>query len=189
MANLDIAPTFLDVAGIKAPDHFQGRSFKKLASGEKMDKPWNNEFAYEYFWKYNFPQTPTTFAVRTDKYKLIQYHGVWDREELYDIVNDPTEMNNLAEDPALYNEKIRLRKRIYTLLDNDRNEHVVPYTERKSSGAIYRRQVDKEAQNFPSEWLKSGTETRVELFEGLILDSKNKAAYLKEMLAAEREKK
>ncbi|MFT5578365.1 MAG: N-acetylglucosamine-6-sulfatase [Paraglaciecola psychrophila] len=156
VANLDIAPTLLAMAGIAAPAHFQGRSFKALAAGETLEQPWNNEFAYEYFWEYTFPQTPTTLAVRTDRYKLIQYHGIWDREELYDLRNDPKEMNNLADAPALSEQKIALRKRLYTLLANNAGELVVPYTARKSSGAIYRRSGDNAAQDFPERWLKSG---------------------------------
>lgn len=172
VANLDIAPTILDIAGIDSPDHFQGRSFRKLANGEPMTEPWNNEFAYEYFWEYNFPQTPTTFAVRTDKYKLIQYHGVWDREELYDIVNDPQEMTNLADDPALLETKVYLRKRLYALSANTHGEHVVPYTERKSIGSTYRHVDDIEAADFPKEWLRTGDE--VDLNQGHIPDSPEK---------------
>ena len=44
---------------------------------------------YEYYWEYNFPQTPTTFALRGKRYKFIQYHGIWDIDELYDLKNDP----------------------------------------------------------------------------------------------------
>jgi len=185
VANLDVAPTLLAVAGIDAPKHFQGRSFKALASGETLDKPWNNEFAYEYFWEYNFPQTPTTLAVRTDRYKLIQYHGIWDTEELYDLSNDPKEMNNLADDPALYEEKIRLRKRLYALVANNNDELVVPYSARKSSGAIFRRSGDGAAQDFPQQWLKSGEESRASLFEGLVPDGKGKALFLKTLMPEE----
>ena len=153
VANLDIAPTILTLAGLESPEYFQGRSFTKLASGEKLDKPWNNEFAYEYFWEFNFPHTPTTFAVRTDKFKLIQYHGIWDQEELYDMVNDPKEMNNLINDPAYLETKKRLRKRIFALMGNQRGEHVVPYTERTQDGAIYRAPGDSKAADFPEHWL------------------------------------
>ncbi len=36
--------------------------------------------------------------MRTDKYKYIKYHGIWDRNELYDLQNDPEEMYNLIAD-------------------------------------------------------------------------------------------
>ena len=43
--------------------------------------------------------TPTMFGMRTDQYKYIRYQGIWDRNELYDLVNDPHEMYNLIGDP------------------------------------------------------------------------------------------
>ena len=43
--------------------------------------------------------TPTVFGMRTDKYKYIRYQGIWDRNELYDLENDPDEMYNLIADP------------------------------------------------------------------------------------------
>ena len=177
VANLDIAPTLLEIAGVERPAQFQGRSFARLGSGEALDEPWNNEFAYEYFWEYDFPQTPTTFALRTDRYKLIQYHGVWDREELYDVINDPTEMNNLAEDPNLIGVKVALRKRIYALSANQRGEHVVPYTERKHRGATFRDRPAIKAADFPEEWLRDGDEA--DLDEANIDDSVEKFEQLR----------
>lgn len=177
VANLDIAPTILDIAGAERPEQFQGRSFKKLGSGEKLEQPWNNEFAYEYFWEYDYPQTPTTFAVRTDQYKLIQYHGVWDREELYDMINDPTEMNNLIEDPDMIEVKVALRKRIYALAANQRGERVVPYTERLHRGSTFRNMTDIKAADFPEDWLRTGEEA--DRFEADIDDSREKYEMLK----------
>jgi hypothetical protein len=96
--------------------------------------------------------------VRTDKYKLIQYHGIWDREELYDMINDPTEMKNLAEDSEFLQIKIDLRKRIYILSGNTDGEHVVPYTERKHAGNRFRDMTATTASDFPKEWLRTGEE-------------------------------
>jgi N-acetylglucosamine-6-sulfatase len=177
VANLDIAPTLLEIAGVERPEQFQGRSFAKLGSGQELDQPWNNEFVYEYFWEYDFPQTPTTLALRTDRYKLIQYHGVWDREELYDVINDPAEMNNLAEDPDLIAVKVALRKRIYALTGNQRGEHVVPYTERKHRGATFRDRTATKAADFPEEWLRDGDEA--DLDEANIDDSVEKLEMLR----------
>ncbi len=96
--NIDIAPTILDIAGMKQkPKQMIGLSFYPLMKGEKTD--WRKEFYYEYYWERAFPQTPTTFGVRTDKYKYIFYHGIWDTNELYDLENDPHEMHNLANNP------------------------------------------------------------------------------------------
>ena len=97
--NIDIAPTILDLAGIEALPSFDGRSFKSLLEGRSVES-WGDTIYYEYFWERPFPQTPTVHAVRTNKYKFIRYHGIWDLNELYDIENDPMEMYNLIRDPA-----------------------------------------------------------------------------------------
>ncbi|MCC6694793.1 MAG: DUF4976 domain-containing protein, partial [Candidatus Hydrogenedentes bacterium] len=53
---------------------------------------------YEYFWERSFAQTPSVLGVRTERHKLMKYHGVWDRYEIYDLQADPNEMNNLLGD-------------------------------------------------------------------------------------------
>jgi N-acetylglucosamine-6-sulfatase len=93
ITNLDIAPTILTAAGIAVPPHFQGFSILEIAQGK--ESPWREDFLYEYFWERSFPQTPSVLGVRTRRYKYMKYHGVWDRYELYDLEQDPHEMNNL----------------------------------------------------------------------------------------------
>ncbi|MFA6241262.1 MAG: sulfatase [Candidatus Hydrogenedentales bacterium] len=91
--NTDYAPTFLEAAGCPIPSSMQGRSFYPLLEGKKIG--WRDAFLYEYFWERSYPQTPTVQGIRTDRYKLMRFHGVWDRYELYDLQEDPDEMNNL----------------------------------------------------------------------------------------------
>jgi len=62
-------------------------------------------------------------------------------------------MNNLINVPDYQPVKKRLRKRIYALMGNQRGERVVPYTERKNDGAIYRAPGDRKAADFPEQWL------------------------------------
>ena len=119
VANIDIAPTMLRLAGAQAPDHYDGASFahlpayrsaaKEQQASEQRKRGWRDELTYEYYWEFNYPQTPTVFALRTDRYKYIQYHGVWDTEELYDLRSDPAESDNLIEDPQLLSVKVDLR--------------------------------------------------------------------------------
>jgi len=101
MLNIDFAPTILETAGVSIPDSIQGRSFLGLLQGKTTD--WRKDFLYEYFWEAAFPQTPTVFGVRGERYKLITYHGVWDKYEMYDLVEDPDEMNNLIGHISLGN--------------------------------------------------------------------------------------
>ncbi|MBT8183901.1 MAG: sulfatase-like hydrolase/transferase, partial [Eudoraea sp.] len=96
--NIDIGPTVLAEAGVKQPENMPGVSFIPILTGDK-DAPSRNEIFYEYFWEYDFPMTPTVFGMRTDQYKYIKYQGIWDRNELYDLKNDPEEMYNLIADP------------------------------------------------------------------------------------------
>jgi len=95
--NTDIAPTILDAAGVSVPDTMQGGSFVPLARGQTL--PWRESVLYEYFWEEMFPENPTVFGVRTDRWKYMWYHGIHDKNELYDLKNDPHEMTNLIDDP------------------------------------------------------------------------------------------
>lgn len=95
--NVDIAPTILSCAGLEKPEQMVGESFVPLLQGK--DIPWRDRIFYEYYWEFEFPQTPTMHGVRTDKYKYIRYHGIWDTNEFYDLENDPHEMHNLIDDP------------------------------------------------------------------------------------------
>ncbi|TXK49379.1 sulfatase [Pontibacter qinzhouensis] len=98
MLNIDIAPTILAMAGLPTPDNMQGTSFLPFLKGQPVVN-WRDRMYYEYYWEWAFPQTPTVFGARTDRYKYIYNHGIWDTNELYDIKNDPEEMNNLIRDP------------------------------------------------------------------------------------------
>ena len=96
--NIDIGPTVLAEAGIKQPDNMPGVTFIPILNGD-VSATSRKEVFYEYYWEYDFPMTPTVFGMRTNQYKYIKYHGIWDRNELYDLRNDPDEMYNLIADP------------------------------------------------------------------------------------------
>ncbi|MGH7544643.1 MAG: sulfatase family protein [Gemmatimonadota bacterium] len=113
--NVDIAPTLLELAGAPAPQGRDGTSFLPLLRGESV--AWRDEIAYVYYWEYFFPHTPTTFALRTDRYKFITYHGIWDTDELYDLETDPLERRNLVDDPAHEARVKAMRDRLFERLD------------------------------------------------------------------------
>ena len=95
--NVDIAPTILEMAGLQKPEQMVGASFLPLLEGKQVD--WRDRIFYEYYWEFDYPQTPTMHGVRTDQYKLIRYHGIWDANEFFDLKNDPYEIHNLIADP------------------------------------------------------------------------------------------
>ena len=108
--NLDIGPTLLEAAGAPIPSTVHGKSFLPLLTGKPTS--WRTEFVYEYFWERDFPQTPTVIGLRTDQYSFMQYHGLWDLDELYDVRKDPQQRNNLLGDVRTTTESGRLFGRI-----------------------------------------------------------------------------
>ncbi|MBI5769244.1 MAG: sulfatase [Verrucomicrobia bacterium] len=96
--NIDLAPTWLDLAGVAAPREMQGRSWKPLAAGQKV-VDWRTSFLAEYFYENNFA-TPTIVGVRTANAKLVKYPGHTEWTEVFDLAVDPYELKNLAGDPA-----------------------------------------------------------------------------------------
>jgi len=81
--NLDLAPTWLDLAGLPSNPGMQGRSWRPLAEGRPVD--WRTTFLAQYFRENAFPTTPTTVAVRTATAKLIRYPGHDEWTELFDL--------------------------------------------------------------------------------------------------------
>jgi hypothetical protein len=96
--------------------------------------------------------TPGTFAITRGNMKYIQYYGVYDREELYDLATDPDEMHNLIDDPAHFQTRIALRQALFDQLANRDGRHVIPYTQRLSTGAVRRGVDGTRGADFPAEW-------------------------------------
>lgn len=114
--NIDIAPTVFAVAGLKPLSNMDGKSLLPLMLGEEI--AWRDEVYYEYYWERDFPHTPTVFGIRTEKYKYMTYHGIWDIDELYDMENDPDEMHNLISKPEMKDTIIELRNKVFNWLKN-----------------------------------------------------------------------
>lgn len=115
--NIDVASTILGVFGVALPSdlprarQMDGRSFLPLLEGKEID--WREHLLYEYHWEWNFPATPTLFAIRTDRYKYVYHHGVWDIDALYDLETDPIERHNLINVPAYQEQIVELRDQLF----------------------------------------------------------------------------
>lgn len=97
--NIDYAPTFLDLAGIEKPADMQGVSLVPLLKGEHPDN-WRNSIYYHF---YEYPaehMVKRHYGVRNDRYKLMHFYNDIDKWELYDLQNDPMEMNNIYGQPG-----------------------------------------------------------------------------------------
>ncbi len=109
--NTDMAPTLLSLANVEVPEDMVGASMEPLfdpSNGSKL-----RDYLYYHYYDYN--QKSTNHDVRkhdgiSDKrYKLIHFYGsgngkpdndALDCYELYDLQEDPYEMNNVYGDPA-----------------------------------------------------------------------------------------
>jgi len=98
VANIDFAPTILDLAGLPVPESMQGRSVAPLLRGERPDD-WRTSIYYRYYHDPGNHNTRAHYGVRTATHKLIHY---WTKDawELYDLVTDPTEQHNLLFEEA-----------------------------------------------------------------------------------------
>ena len=184
VANIDIAPTLLAFAGLDTQPHYDGASFAHLPKGtsEANTYPgssvaWRNSLTYEYYWEFNYPQTPTTFAIRTHRYKYIQYHGVWDTEELFDLQADPAESRNLIESAELLETKVALRQSLYRSLTNRSGVNAIPYSQKFNQGAVFRHADRSAAAEYPDKWLRRGKAP--DRWEHVLPDGPEKAKRLK----------
>lgn len=157
VANIDIAPTVLEAAGLRAPDDLDGRSFLTLLQGKTV--PWRETLLYEYYWERNFPQTPTMHALREDRYKYIHYHGVWDTDELYDIQADPKESKNLIASPAHQQIIKEMNKRLFDTLTQTAGMYIPLY---RDAGAQQNLRLEGRTgpANFPERILVTETPNR-----------------------------
>ena len=122
-ANIDIAPTLLEAAGLRAPGHFHGASLLPIARGESPAN-WRTELLYEYFWERWAPSTPTLHALITPSHKFVRAYGLWDLHEYYDLKNDPNELHNLFTNPSHRNDALEMDKRLFELLANTGGKHI-----------------------------------------------------------------
>jgi N-acetylglucosamine-6-sulfatase len=91
VANVDVAPTLLDLAGLPVPERMQGRSLRPMLAdpGARV----RDALLYTYWFEPPYP-VPTAHAVVTDRYKWIE---LGDRPPvLYDLAADPHERDDLG---------------------------------------------------------------------------------------------
>lgn len=117
---IDTAPSILDLCAAPPLVQIQGRSWKQLVT--QGEPAWRTAWFYEYNYEKQFPYTPNIRGIRTDRWKFIRYphgDGSPDRHhpELYDLVNDPLEIHNLAGIPEYQPLRSHLECRLQELLN------------------------------------------------------------------------
>ncbi len=114
--DIDIAPTLLDLAGVKVPDHMQGKSVVGLVGAENPN--WRREWLYDYYEYPGANQVKPHRGIRTERYKLIHYYQEPQEFELYDLGNDPGETQNLYGNP----QHLALQQNLWNRLQKLENE-------------------------------------------------------------------
>jgi N-acetylglucosamine-6-sulfatase len=113
--NIDLAPTILELAGVTIPDYVQGESMVPLFENSG-DHQWRSSFMFEYYVDDAYPYAgPDMLSIRTKQFKLVDAFLKKDIDELYDLDNDPGEMNNLIGNPKYDRIEKDLRKELKKL--------------------------------------------------------------------------
>jgi len=94
----DLAPTILDMAGLNTSFHTQARSLLPLLQGEEMEPR-----------AAQISELRDSRMIFDGRYKFVENDG--DRDELYDLQQDPKELENLADKEPGRREKMRSRLR------------------------------------------------------------------------------
>lgn len=103
----DVFPTLCELTGIKIPETVEGKSLVSAMNGDKTKIHNNLYFGYG----------TLTRSIKTDVYKLILYsYGKTNQIQLFNLVEDPEEIRNLADDITfsktitdLYSKLLKLR--------------------------------------------------------------------------------
>jgi arylsulfatase A-like enzyme len=111
--NVDLAPTIAELAGVGPLTELDGRSLVPLIEGGTG--PWREAILEEY-WFRSLILIPTHASVRTPSWKYIEYDDGF--AELYDLVDDPAELTNLAADAAYADVRATLAAQL-AVLKND----------------------------------------------------------------------
>jgi arylsulfatase A-like enzyme len=102
--NIDFAPTILELAGAGSSAAAQGRSFAAMIRGKSVSG-WRKSWRYEYSATAGWGLPSFEGVRRNDGWKYVRFP---DWEQLYNLREDPTEIRNLAGDPAARKQKARL---------------------------------------------------------------------------------
>jgi len=115
--NLDFLPTFLDYAGIQKPRDVQGESFRPLLNNQLSEDDFRGAIYYHYYDFPAFHMVKKHYGIRTQRYKLMHFYDDIDVWELYDLEEDPQELNNVYDHPSYADVQNQLHQQLDSLQD------------------------------------------------------------------------
>ena len=159
--NTDFAPTLIELAGGEKPEYMQGNSFKEILETGNEPENWPDATYYRYWMHMAHAHAnPAHFGVRTKDFKLIFFYGCdyfkrfqdsdWPDNkslpfttkrpleywtppawELYDLKNDPQEMNNLFGEPGYEGITKELKSKLKSLREElDETDEAYPHIQK-----------------------------------------------------------
>lgn len=143
--NLDIAPTLLDAAQVDIPSTVHGKSFLPLLQGKAED--WRTEWLYHYEWERDYPYTPTIHGLRTEQHSLMQYYGIWDKDELYDVAKDQEQTTNILGDVRI----VRERGSLFHQIPDEERQQLVNGLQRKMAKILAETGGDPRLSGLPQD--------------------------------------
>lgn len=110
VANIDLAPTFAELGGMSAPENINGLSLVPLLKDAETE--WRDAILIEHWPTEDGigSKIPEFSAVRTAEWKYVEYST--GERELYDLVNDPYELENIADQPNHADLQKKLKARL-----------------------------------------------------------------------------
>jgi arylsulfatase A-like enzyme len=108
----DLVPTLLEAIGLPVPDEVQGRSLMPILRGDS-DPSLHHEFVRcEYHDALDRPYASHANMLYDGRHKLVVYHG-HAMGELYDLEHDPSEFENLWDQPSAASLKAHLTRTLF----------------------------------------------------------------------------
>jgi len=114
ITNIDFAPTILEMANVESPNSIQGKSFFKNLV-RKKSKDWRQSMYYHYYEYPFYHHVQPHYGIRNERYKLIHFYYDIDVWELYDLKNDPNELNNIISSKEHKKLIHKLKNELYEL--------------------------------------------------------------------------
>ena len=108
--NIDLAATILGAAGLPRSPHMQGRDIADLYLGPSINSESDSTWRSDFFYEFPLEEFPASTALITRKWKYMRY-PTESYELLFDLENDPFELNDLShsEDAQAVLDELRQR--------------------------------------------------------------------------------